>query len=85
MVTGKKMKRKVSREEFVREMLERQEARKRTQLTEVDLETAVLSYLKNTESIYVIDLQGNSNRPIQEFTLEDLSKDAPKVRFLKDS
>lgn len=79
------MKRKVSREEFVREMLERQEARKRTQLTEVDLETAVLSYLKNTESIYVIDLQGNSNRPIQEFTLEDLSKDAPKVRFLKDS
>lgn len=85
MVTGKKMKRKVSREEFVREMLERQEARKRTQLTEVDLETAVLSYLKNTESIYVIDLQGNSNRPIQEFTLEDLSKDAPRVRFLKDS
>lgn len=79
------MKRKVSREEFVREMLERQEARKRTQLTEVDLETAVLSYLKNTESIYVIDLQGNSNRPIQEFTLEDLSKDAPRVRFLKDS
>ncbi|MFQ9509496.1 MAG: hypothetical protein ACLRZ7_00795 [Lachnospiraceae bacterium] len=79
------MKRKVSREEFVAEMMERQEARKRTQLTEVDLETAVLSYLKNTESIYVIDLQGNSNRPIQEFTLEDLSKDAPKVRFLKDS
>lgn len=81
------MKRKVSREEFVKEMMERQEARKskRTQLTEVDLETAVLSYLKNTESIYVIDLKGNSNRPIQEFTLEDLSKDAPKVRFLKDS
>ena len=85
MVTGKKMKRKVSREEFVAEMMERQEARKRTQLTEVDLETAVLSYLKNTESIYVIDLKGNSNRPIQEFTLEDLSRDAPKVRFLKDS